>query len=92
MRHRLLFGNAAFYESAILDIFQKYPPPASGVVITIHEAGKVRGASTVREVWPPGSKSSADIAKFVAHRILQAYTDRSGTVFDGVTIDFDHLA
>jgi hypothetical protein len=39
MKHRLLFGDLAFYEAAMVDILQKYPW-ASGVAITIHEAGK----------------------------------------------------
>ena len=91
MKHRLLFGDVAFYEAAMVDILQKYPPSASRVVITIHEAGKVSGA-TVREAWPPGSKSAADIAKLVARKIVQVYTDHSERAFDRVTIDFDHLA
>jgi hypothetical protein len=91
MKRRLLFGDVAFYEAAMVDILQKYPPLASEVVITIHEAGKGSGA-TVREAWPPGSKSAADIAKLVARKIVQAYTDHSERAFDRVTIDLDHLA
>ncbi len=91
MKHRLLFGDVAFYEAAMVNILQKYPPSASGVVITIQEAGRGSGA-TVREAWPPGSKSTADIAKFVARKIVQAYTDHSEKAFDPVTIDFDRLA
>ena len=83
MKHRLLFGDVAFYEAAMVDILQKYPPSASRVVITIREAGKGSEA-TVREVWPPGTKSAADIAKFVARKIVQAYTDHSERAFDSV--------
>ena len=91
MKHRLLFGDVAFYEAAMVDILQKYSSSASVVVITIHEAGKGSGA-TVREAWPPGSKNDAEIAKLVAYKIVQAYSDHSDRAFDRVTIDFEHLA
>lgn len=87
MKHRLPFGNEAYYEAAILDIFQKYPPTSSMVSITLHEAGKADGVHTVHQAWPPGSMSVADIAKFVAHRIVEQCRGRSGKVFDSVTID-----
>jgi hypothetical protein len=90
MKHRLSFGDVPFYEAALLKLIQKYPPPSSVVLITIHEAGKGAGGSTVRYTWPPSN--AADIAKLVAHKIVQAYTDRAGKVFDGVIIDFDHPA
>jgi hypothetical protein len=87
MKHRLLFGNESHYEAAILDIFQKYPPTSSMVSITLHEAGKADGAHTVHQAWPPDSMSVADIAKFVAHRIVEQCKGRSGKVFDSVTVD-----
>ncbi len=65
-----------------------YPPSSSVASITLHEAGKVRGV-TVHEAWPPGSMGADDIAKLVARKIVGEYTDRSGTVFDGVTLDFE---
>jgi hypothetical protein len=88
MKHRLPFGDVAFYEGRIVDILQKYPPSDSVVLITIHEAGKGGGASTVREAWPPGSKSTADIAKLVAHKIVGEYKSHVGRVFKAVTLDF----
>jgi hypothetical protein len=87
MEHRLLFGNEAYYEAAILDIFQKSPPTSSVVSITLHEAGKAGGAYTVHEAWPRG-KSAADIAKLVAHRIVGEYKSHVGQVFKGITLDF----
>jgi hypothetical protein len=87
MKHRLLFGNAAFYEAAILDILQKYPLSSSVASITLHEAGKAGGAYTVHEAWPPG-KSAADIAKLVAHKIVGEYKSHVGQVFKGITLDF----
>jgi hypothetical protein len=48
MKHRLSFGDVPFYEAALLKLIQKYPPPSSVVLITIHEAGKGAGGSTVR--------------------------------------------
>ncbi len=87
MEHRLLFGNEAYYEAAILDIFKKYPPMSSMVSITLHEAGKAGGAYTVHEAWPPG-KSAADIAKLVAHKIVGEYKSHVGQVFKGITLDF----
>jgi hypothetical protein len=90
MKHHLpnLGNNAATYEAAILDILQKHPQSFSGVSITIHEAGKAGGAYTAREAWPPGSKSAADIAKFVAHKIVGEYKSHAGRVFTRVTLDF----
>ena len=48
MKHRLLFGDVAFYEAAMVDILQKYPPSVSGVVMHFHEAGKGSGATRSR--------------------------------------------
>ena len=90
MKHHLpnLGDDAAPYEAAILDILQKHPQSSSGVLIKIHEAGTAGGAYTAREAWPPGSKSPADIAKLVAHKIVGEYKSHAGHVFKGVTLDF----
>jgi hypothetical protein len=87
VEHRLLSGNEAYCEAAIVDIFQKYPPTCSMVSITLHEAGKAGGAYTVHEAWPPG-KSAAYIAKFVAHKIVGEYKSHVGQIFKSVTLDF----
>jgi hypothetical protein len=89
MKHYLpnLGDDEALYEAVILDILQKHPQSSSGVSITIHEAWKAGGAYTAREVWPPGSKSVADIAKLVAHKIV-GYKSHAGCVFKRVTLDF----
>jgi hypothetical protein len=90
MKHYLpnLGDDAAVYEAAILDILQKHPQSSSGVSITIHEAGKAGSAYTAREAWPPSSKSVADIAKLVAHKIVGEYKSHAGRVFKRVTLDF----
>jgi hypothetical protein len=84
---RYLGDDAPTYEAALLKLFQKYPPPPSGVAFTLHEAGKVGGTYTVHEVLPPGSKT-ADIAKLVAHKIVAECKSHAGRVFKGVTLDF----
>jgi hypothetical protein len=68
--------------------FRKHPQSSSRVSITIHEAGKAGGAYTAREAWPPSSKSVADIAKLVAHKIVGMYNSHAGRVFKRVTLDF----
>jgi hypothetical protein len=90
MKHHLpyLGNDTATYEAAILDILQKHPQSFSGVSITIHEAGKAGGAYTAREAWPSGSKSAADVAKLVAHKIVGEYKSHAGRVFTRVTLDF----
>ncbi len=88
MEYRLPFGGLAFYEDALLDLFQKYPPSSSLISVTIHEAGRGVGTYTVHHAWPPGSWSAADIAKFIARKIWQAYTAHARQAFDSVTIEF----
>ena len=87
MEYRLPFGNVTFYEDALLDLFQKYPPSSSLVSVTIHEA-KGGGGYTVHHAWPPASWSAAEMAGFIARKIWVAYKAHAGQAFDSVTIEF----
>jgi hypothetical protein len=83
-----LGDDAAPYEAALLDLFQKYPPSsASDVSITIHKAGKAGGDYTSRYP-PPGTKSIHEFAELMAHKIVREYKSHVGQVFKGVTLDF----
>jgi hypothetical protein len=88
VEYRLPSGEVAFYEGALLDLFQKYPPTSSLVSVTIHEAGKGGGAFTVHHAWPRDSRSAVEIAEFIARNIWEPYTAHAGQAFDGVTIEF----
>jgi hypothetical protein len=89
MKHHLpyLGDDTAPYETALLKLFQKYPPAPSGGWITIHEAGKAGGNYTSR-YRSPGTKSIHEIAGLVAHKIVGEYGSHVGQVFKGVTLDF----
>jgi hypothetical protein len=87
MKHHLpyLGDDPAPYETALLKLFQKYPPSHSGGWITIHEAGK-RGGNYTSRYRSPGTKS--ETANLVAHKIVGEYESHVGQVFKGVTLDF----
>jgi hypothetical protein len=69
VEYRLPFGDVAFYEEAVSDLFEKHPPSPSVVSVTIREGGKRGSAYKVHHAWPPGSWSAADLAEFIAHKI-----------------------
>jgi hypothetical protein len=87
MKHYLpyLGDDPAPYETALLKLFQKYPPSLSGGWITIHEAGKA-GSNYTSRYRSPGTNS--ETAKLVAHKIVVEYESHEGQVFKGVTLDF----
>jgi hypothetical protein len=86
VEYRLPFGEVAFYEGALFDLFQKYRPSPSLVSVTIHKASG--GAYTVLHAWPPDDRSAANIAEFITRKIWEAYAAYAGHVFDGVTVEF----
>ena len=91
MKHFLSYlgDDAALYEAALLNLFQRYPPSASASVvsITIHRKGKAGGNYTATKAWPPGSKNPYEIAKFIAENIVTECKPLAGMTLDGVTIE-----
>jgi hypothetical protein len=73
-----LGDDAAPYEAALLDLFQKYPPSsASDVSITIHKAGKAGCDYTSR--YPPlGTKSIHEFAELWLTRSCESISPTWG--------------
>jgi hypothetical protein len=82
-----LGNDTASYETIVLRFLRGGRPQPARISITIHEAD--RDGGHYRKTWPVGNKSVADVAKFVAHNIVQAYREHAGQAFDSVTIEFD---